>query len=56
MPDLGKYGTEVLSAYGATIVLLVALVWVTWARSRRVRLELEAAEKRLNTEKRQKNG
>ena len=25
MPDLGKYGTEVLSAYAATIVLLLGL-------------------------------
>lgn len=46
MPDLGKYGTEVLSAYGATIVLLAGLVWLTWARSRRVRAALEAAEAR----------
>ncbi|MEE9387770.1 MAG: heme exporter protein CcmD [Paracoccaceae bacterium] len=46
MPDLGKYGAEVLSAYGATIVLLVALIWQTWARSRRVKLALKAAEAR----------
>jgi len=46
MPDLGKYGTEVLSAYGATIVLLVGLVWITWLRSRRVRAALDAAERR----------
>ncbi|MEE9426611.1 MAG: heme exporter protein CcmD [Paracoccaceae bacterium] len=46
MPDLGKYGTEVLSAYGATIVLLLGLVWLTWARSRRVKAALEAAEAR----------
>ena len=46
MPDLGKYGTEVLSAYGVTIVLLLGLVWATWTRSRRVRRELEQAEER----------
>lgn len=47
MPDLGKYGTEVLSAYGVTIVVLLGLVWGTWARSRAVRKELDAAEARL---------
>jgi heme exporter protein D len=46
MPDLGKYGAEVLSAYGATIVLLLGMVWVTWRRSRAVRRALDAAEGR----------
>ncbi len=46
MPDLGKYGVEVLSAYGATIVLLVVLVWATWARSVKMRLALDEAEVR----------
>ncbi|MFV2003211.1 MAG: heme exporter protein CcmD [Paracoccaceae bacterium] len=46
MPDLGPYGTEVLSVYAATVVLLAGLVWITWARSRRIRAALEAAEAR----------
>jgi heme exporter protein D len=46
-PDLGKYGTEVLSAYGATILLLAGLVWFTWSRSRKMRRELDAAEARI---------
>ena len=46
MPDLGKYATEVLSAYGATIVLLASLVWLTWRQSRAVRRALDAAEAR----------
>lgn len=46
MPDLGKYGVEVLSAYGATVVLLLALVLATWGRSRRVRAALDTAEAR----------
>ena len=46
MPDLGKYGTEVLSAYLVTIALLAGLILVTWLRSRRVRAALEQAEAR----------
>lgn len=46
MPDLGKYGVEVLSAYGATIVLLIVLVWATWTRSVKIRAALDAAEAR----------
>lgn len=49
MPDLGKYGAEVLSAYGATIILLAVLVLATWLRSRSVRAALEAAEQRQKT-------
>ncbi len=48
MPDLGKYGTEVLSAYAATIVLLLGLVALTWVRSRRVKTALALAEARKN--------
>ena len=50
MPDLGKYGVEVLSAYGATIGLLVILIWATWARSRKIRAKLEAAEARQSSD------
>ncbi len=46
MPDLGKYGVEVLSAYAVTVLLLVGLVWMTLARSRAVRRALDAAEAR----------
>jgi len=46
MPDLGKYAAEVLAAYGATILLLAGLVWMTWARSNRVRRALEQAMER----------
>ncbi len=47
MPDLGKYGTEVLSAYGVTIFLLLGLVWFTWARSVKVRKLLADAEEKI---------
>lgn len=46
MPDLGKYAVEVLSAYGVTIVLLVAIVGLSVMRERRVRRDLEDAEAR----------
>jgi heme exporter protein D len=46
MPDLGKYATAVLSAYGVSLLLLVAIVALTWLRARRVRKKLEAAEAR----------
>ena len=46
MPDLGKYGVEVLSAYGATVFFLVVLVWATWVRSVKMRKALDAAEAR----------
>ena len=46
MPELGKYSAEVLSAYGVTIVLLVAMCAMTWVRSHRVRRALEQAEAR----------
>ena len=48
MPDLGKYATDVLSAYALTILLLVGLCVLTWLRSRKVRRALEAAEARHN--------
>ncbi|MCR9112696.1 MAG: heme exporter protein CcmD, partial [Rhodobacteraceae bacterium] len=32
MPDLGKYAEAVLSAYAVSIVLLVALVVLSWRR------------------------
>ncbi|UWQ51281.1 heme exporter protein CcmD [Leisingera caerulea] len=47
MPDLGKYADTVLSAYAASLVLLVALVVLTIWRGRKVRREMEALETRV---------
>jgi heme exporter protein D len=44
MPDLGKYATEVLSAYGASIVILVIIVWQSFARARKVKADLDRVE------------
>lgn len=44
MPELGKYATEVLAAYGVSIALLVIIVGMSIRRSRRVRAALEAVE------------
>ncbi|WP_299967312.1 heme exporter protein CcmD [uncultured Roseobacter sp.] len=46
MPDLGKYADAVLSAYGVSILLLVALVLLTIVQGRRARRALIAIEKR----------
>ena len=46
MPDLGKYAEAVLSAYGASAVLIVALIWVSLRAARRAKTELEQAEAR----------
>lgn len=46
MPDLGKYQAEVLSAYAVTLVLLVALVVLSWLRARKVRRQLDEVEER----------
>ena len=51
MPDLGKYAEAVLSAYAASIILLLLLVFVTFWRGRKVRAEMEVIEAR-----RDKNG
>lgn len=47
IPDLGKYSDTVLSAYGASILLLVALVIVSVMRGRKVRAEMEKVEQRM---------
>ena len=44
MPDLGKYASEVLSAYGVSIVILVVIVWQSIARARKVKAELDRVE------------
>jgi heme exporter protein D len=46
IPDLGKYAGTVLSAYAATIVLLVILVAWTLYRGRKVRAEMAELERK----------
>lgn len=46
MPDLGKYAQAVLSAYGVSIALLVAIVALTLWQGRRVRAEMRDVEER----------
>jgi len=46
LPDLGKYADAVLSAYSVSIALLVAIVAMSLWRGRRVRAEMQDAEKR----------
>ena len=45
MPDLGKYAFEVLTAYAASIAMLVVLVGLSVRRSRRVKRMLEEIER-----------
>ena len=52
MPDLGKYATEVLSAYGVSVVLLLAIIGLTLWQSRKARAELQ----RLDARERARNG
>ena len=47
MPDLGKYAETVLSAYGASIALLVVLVALSLWRAKRVKRQLEDIEKKV---------
>ena len=46
MPDLGKYADTVLSAYGASVLLLVVLVVVSIRRAGRVKIQLEEVERK----------
>jgi len=46
MPDLGKYAEAVLSAWGISIFLVLALVGLSWRESVVARRQLEAAEAR----------
>ena len=46
MPDLGPYATYVLGAYGASLLILAAVVATTLRASARARAELEALEAR----------
>jgi len=45
VPDLGDYAVEVLSAYVVSIVLLVAIVAISWRRYAKVRAALAKAER-----------
>lgn len=45
MPDLGKYATEVLSAYGVTLLLMAGLVLMSLRRGRKARAALQNIEK-----------
>ncbi|WP_409202545.1 heme exporter protein CcmD [Sulfitobacter sp. S223] len=44
MPELGKYATEVLSAYGITLLLMLALLVQTLRRGAKARAALRQAE------------
>ncbi|MEM1360834.1 MAG: heme exporter protein CcmD [Pseudomonadota bacterium] len=46
IPDLGKYASEVLSAYAVSFLLLVLIVAVSVKRSMTVRNRLRAFEAR----------
>lgn len=48
MPDLGRYATEVLLAYGVSLALIGALILWVWARSRRAKRDLATLEARQN--------
>jgi len=45
MPDLGRYAAEVLAAYAASLALLGAITWSSVSRWRRLRAEMERAER-----------
>jgi heme exporter protein D len=46
MPDLGKYAFAVLASYGASVVLLVAIVAVTLWQGSRIKRALAEVEER----------
>lgn len=45
MPELGKYATEVLSAYAVSLALIVGLVWFSVMAHRRAKAALKVAER-----------
>ncbi|EEW56852.1 Heme exporter protein D (CcmD) [Tritonibacter mobilis] len=47
MPDLGKYADTVLSAYGVSLLLLLALLVMTLMRGAKVRADLKQVEERM---------
>lgn len=48
MPDLGKYGETILTAYAATIILVAAIVVLSIVRARKVKRQLAELEARRN--------
>jgi heme exporter protein D len=48
MPDLGKYADAVMGAYGASILLLGLIVWLSWRKAAQVRKRLAEVEGRTN--------
>ncbi|MCY4300688.1 MAG: heme exporter protein CcmD [Aestuariivita sp.] len=50
MPDLGKYTDVVLSAYGASVVLLTMIVVVSVLRGRKIRADMHRMESKRNDE------
>ena len=44
MVDLGKYAIPVLSAYAASIGILIAIVWQSIARAAKVKKDLQELE------------
>ncbi|MEM9971730.1 MAG: heme exporter protein CcmD [Pseudomonadota bacterium] len=44
--DLGRYAVEIALAYGVSLVLIAAIVWLSFAQSRAAKRELEEAETR----------
>ncbi len=46
IPDLGKYAATVLWAYGVSLTLLIALIWLSVWQARRMKRRLDAAEDR----------
>lgn len=48
MPELGKYGETILTAYAATIVLVAVIVVLSIVRARKVKRQLAELEARRN--------
>lgn len=48
MPDLGRYATEVLSAYAVTLVCVAVLIGASVWKARKVLRQLRDAENRRN--------
>ncbi|MDC0738527.1 heme exporter protein CcmD [Cognatishimia sp. SS12] len=46
MPDLGKYAFTVLAAYGASLALLLGLIWMSLRAARRAARDLAEVEQR----------
>jgi len=44
MPELGEYALDVFMAYGASLVLLIGLIVVSWRQSKAVKAALNKAE------------